>query len=397
MRILLLFCLCVVSIHCIAQQEKTYSSKSSRKAFYADLGKKYSTLGIIEVFKNDTEDAFDDYTDGTTESALVDNYSTVIHELLHGYNETDENGHTYFVEPGVAVYVPFTKFFKSRELNAWVRPGLQDSIFRYGLYVGGKSETVEHKGETIKLNGKGKNEVFSIQQGIYGLLEEFDAYYHGTESAFGLYNYYKSKYGEDNENKWLDYKHEVLGEGTAFYEFNLFIGWYLVYARQKQPEVYKEIYANKALRVTYTLLHDKFKSLMEKAEPLIKEISSRFELNIIDLIQFNGSDDDIYVMLQSAGLKPEQMYTEEIKTVNGKQVKIKKRLLDDDFWKESQALYKEFEKQVLKDMTAIRLFHGQHTRQIEFLKGLFTKDVAEELNKFRIEGVTAANYRSYLN
>lgn len=116
-----------------SQPPKQYPSKALRKAFYQNLANRHNSPAIREIFNSDKNDNFEKYIDGFTEKELLKSYSTVIHELLHGYNQFENDTFYYFVEPGIMIPVQAGKHYNSTELNRFLRKGQQDSIFRYAL------------------------------------------------------------------------------------------------------------------------------------------------------------------------------------------------------------------------------------------------------------------------
>jgi hypothetical protein len=224
-KLLLLFLILHFSILQIySQPSKQYPRKEDRRIFYQKLSVKYNSSAIREILNSDAGGIFDKYVDGYSETQLVNSFSTVVHELLHGYNEEENGGFYYFIEPGIRCFVKLGKYYSSKELNAYVRKGQQDSIFRYPLYVGGNQPVIGTGGSH---SGGMEEEGVSVLMGIYGLLEEYNAYYYGALSDFELFPYYVNACGENNEDGMKDYKHEVMSDITAYYEFNLFFGWYM--------------------------------------------------------------------------------------------------------------------------------------------------------------------------
>ena len=56
----------------------------------------------------------------------------------------------------------------------------------------------------------------------------------------------------------LDFLDGFRKEYTAYYEFNLFIAWYLHYAKLYRKDVYTSLMENNNLRIAYTLLDKQF-------------------------------------------------------------------------------------------------------------------------------------------
>ena len=44
------------------------------------------------------------------------------------------------------------------------------------------------------------------------------------------------------------------------------MSWYLRYAKERKPDIYKEVRADTNLRIAYTLLNDQFQSLLKKID-----------------------------------------------------------------------------------------------------------------------------------
>jgi hypothetical protein len=398
---ILLFILSISSV--FAQGDKKYSTKDSRYKFYSDFVKKYNSESIQEIWNNDKGKYFDDYVDDNSEKEMVKSWSTVIHELLHGYNESSIKGHTYFIEKGIRIEVPFTEVYNSKELNKTIRKGLQDSIFRYHLYIGGKNDLLGF-GKVKGVNDSKQNEAMSIQKGIYGLLEEFSAYYYGNLAAYEQKKYYLKTYGEKNPDAWKSYKHEVESDLVAYYEFQLFMAWYMNLAKEKFPKVYEGIHKNQAFKVVYTLISDKYFSLVTKAEAELKLINKEEKNNnVMDLLDFSGSDDDFINFLLAAGLEQNEVYEETLKLVNGKTVKAKKIILDKEISTMMRKEYDNVVKTIGKELgtknkgeSDLLLFHSNTNKQLEFLKNLMNPKLENELKKLKIETLTVSNYLNFL-
>src|SRR5690606_9461316 len=146
-----------------------------------------------------------------------------------------------------------------------------------------------------------------IQQGIYGMLEEFAAYYYDAGASFQLYDFFAKEKLWEKEYTPYDFKHLVMGETIAFYEFRFFMANYLLYAKTKYPDIYKSLYDNKPLRVAYTLLTDKFEALLTKVKSVTDTMADDNEEYISKLLSldFSGSDEDLVRFFSIAGYKEE--------------------------------------------------------------------------------------------
>lgn len=370
-----------------AQPEKKYTTKQLRKQFYEQLIKKIGTASTSEIFASDQDFAFEQYLDGHLEKNLIANYGTVIHELLHGYNNTVMQSHSYFIAPGVKISVPIEAHFNSKLLNTSVRKGLQDSIFRYQIYVGGKKGVANNAGKKIEFNTNKDNEIMSVSQGIYGLLEEFDAYYHGTMASYELYGYYAKNYDESNEEIWQSYANDLHGDLVAYYEFKLFIGWYLQYAQNKNKSVYEASMQNTNLRLAYTLVEQRYANLLQLAEKRINSIQKNLAKNAASELDFSGStaDFDRFVKLALANMGEGQLSEDDLKEI--------RTMLEPEYNKAVQ----EMKKAKVKSEDALLIFHALPEKQIALTQQQFTPELDKILKEFAIKGANLTNYKSFLS
>lgn len=189
------------------------------------------------------------YNGDTSKAHLVGNYATVIHESVHAFN----NSGKYFIIPGIEIAVEHTPTFNSSEFKKIVPQDASTRIFRYNDYVGDSS--------IVSAN------LF----GIYGLMDEFSAYENGTRACV-LSAQTALQYGDTALAK--NFLSQASENYFAAYEFQLFIGWYLHYAKDTHPNVYQSLMANNNLRITYTLIDQEFTTAiadMKKTAVLAKE------------------------------------------------------------------------------------------------------------------------------
>ena len=194
--------------------------------------------------------AIEQFSHARKKQNLAIDFATVVHETCHrrnymiGVREKEEG---YYIAPGVEIGVKKGGVYNSHVLNDFVADSLQQLIFRYPTYIGMKS-----------------NYLGSQLNGIYGLMNEYSAYYQGTLASFHLYGYYLNEValGYEDAESWLNYISNVAGNITAYYEFKLFISWYLQYARLHHPDVYQDCMENSNLRIAYTLIERQYKQLI---------------------------------------------------------------------------------------------------------------------------------------
>ncbi|OFX47877.1 MAG: hypothetical protein A2046_02880 [Bacteroidetes bacterium GWA2_30_7] len=387
--------LLLVYITINAQPAKIYSTKKQHKEFYNHFIEKYNSSDVKIIWKSDVNENFEDYVKGNTEKEMIGTYSTVIHELLHGYNNIDFEGHNYFIGNDIRIFVPFTKVYNSKELNTMVRKGLQDSIVRYNLYISAKTE-VSGYGKITDIDFSAKNEPMSVQNGIYGLIEEFGAYYFGCLAVYELFDYYNTTYKKDDSNAWHDYKDAVYGDAMAYYEFNLFIGWYIIYAKEKHSDIYKELCNNKLMRVVYTLIDDKFNKLVKQFDARVIEINKNLKPDMMETLDFSGSYEDVFRFIEMAGIESESIFETETKIVNGKKVETKKLLIDVEDFEELKKQYTVMVKEYKLLIAKEKFPFTQFDKHIDYLKSQTTSLIKNELKKLKIEGVTTLNYKEFI-
>lgn len=365
----------------LAQPAKVYATVQQRKAFYQSLSTKHSSPVIQEIWRSDQENAFEQYVDGHTEEELVRAYGTVIHELLHGYNGIDFDSHAYLVAAGTSITVPMRKYFNSKELNGWLRQGVRDSVFRYGLYMGGSSTVA---GLTTDVNRSADSEVMSMKRGIYGLVEEMDAYYHDNLAQYEVIGYYLSHYGAGDQEHFGAYLEKVELQSVAYYEFRQFIAWYLVYAKRKHPDVYQDLVDNRALREVFTRVDAGYRALLHKISALRVQYAGAYQPDALHLLDFSGSEDDFFQFCLLSGLPAEAIYKEESVVVGGKSVLRKRSVMEAEVAQEMRAAYRELVQEVKTAMPDPKmLFYGNAAAQITYLERLFTPDLQEEIERFR--------------
>jgi hypothetical protein len=162
-------------------------------------------------------------------------------------------------------------------------------------------------------------------QGVYGLLDEFNAYYLGTKTSYELLPYYLNK-GVNAE--WGIFFNTVNGTLYGILEFKLYILKYLIFARENYPQIYSGIMANgkfreafiKADRNAYLFILDYFsrkRSIydhIEKFGYMVSETDEAIILETEDMLTGYGNFMDIYNLLATELTKT--VYTDLMKEMN---------------------------------------------------------------------------------
>ena len=200
----------------------------------------------------------------TSDSKVLDEISTIVHESTHKFCRSGSwNSMNFVVSDSRFISVPETEIFKSYLIvNDMLRrnPKVKD-MFRFDTYV--------DDGET--------GNVGSNVNGIYGLMNEYCAYYNGALSALILYEVFKDKHSDNEEEErffrnmemWLSVS--AMCEASAFYQFNSFIGAYLIYAKENDNEVYTDIINNSLLVESYSTVTYNYSVVTEKIHKYFPE------------------------------------------------------------------------------------------------------------------------------
>ena len=331
----------------------SFPTEAEKVSFYYELAKKYNS-DATAVLKSDQENTYLFYADGAERRQLLKDYNTVIHETVHGINSTFSDRAEYFIGTGLLIGGPPTDIYLSSELNNFVPVEQQQKIFRYETYIAGRDEYADL--------------LSSIQDGIYGIMGEYVAFYHGTKVSQELFAYYSTLNDQDS---WIDYLQDINGTMTSYYEFRLFIAWYIQYAKSNHNQIYNEIMKDKSLRVTFTLIDGKFTELIRERELLDERV-------IAEINKLGGKTElvDGNIIISSTGKSSlSSIDPELLKQMSEEQKKLFETAV---FSSEMSEIYQGWEKQTT------------------YLKSLFTKEVTTTLKDFAIQGVSTENYTSYL-
>jgi hypothetical protein len=199
-----------------------------------------------------------------SDSKCLDEISNVVHESTHKFCRSGSLGSKKFVISETRfISVPKTDVFRSHLIVGDMlrrNPKVKD-MFRFDTYV----------------NVNSTSSMASSQDGIYGLMNEYCAYYNGALSALILYEVFKDKHSENDEEEMsfrITEKNlalKAMSEASAFYQFNSFIGAYLIYAKENYNEVYTDIINNSFLVESYSTVTESFSVIAEKTHEYFPE------------------------------------------------------------------------------------------------------------------------------
>ena len=185
----------------------------------------------------------------TTNDRLIHSFNTMVHETTHKFNSFN----SILVDPEIAIHFPNIETYRSQEFLPLVPQEAKTKIFRYATYVSTKS--------TLGSN----------QCGILGIMNEFSAYRNGTRVSIEAALAAKA---QGNEKRKLDFLNEALLSYYAYYEFRVFIAWYLEYGAKYILSLHRKLMANTNFRIAFTLLEQGFLEDIKLIEKLVKESPS---------------------------------------------------------------------------------------------------------------------------
>jgi hypothetical protein len=190
---------------------------------------------------------------------LIKEFESIIHETTHHKNSFDG----FLIDP--STYLVLTdqesqismKFFKSDLIEKVVSTEVQEKIFRYETYVS-------------KQSSNGAN-----NQGIVGIMDEYSAYQNGCTAALIAYdNALKDK----DTSLAITFFKEALATHFAYYEFNVFLGAYVKYARLYNPEVYQQILKLTTLKKAYTMNTQRFLNSLQVIQTSSTRLKGNYHL-----------------------------------------------------------------------------------------------------------------------
>lgn len=246
-------------------------------SFYLPISKKEQLLSLskkyfpenYKVLKEYGESDIEDLAHGNTVKEFIRDVSTVVHEGYHHYfgvhSSYFDSVMQYRINDTLSFSVRNFKTFPSGEINNIVPVAIQKKVFRYKTYIG----------EADKYH-------VTQQFGMLGLLEECVAYYHSFATEISLFGYYKDNYGWKDPAPWMSYLGNMASFRYGITEFELFISWYLQYAKAKHPQTYRDIINNNSLKKLFVFIESENKRLtgmydQNRAE-LLKQFKDRLEI-----------------------------------------------------------------------------------------------------------------------
>lgn len=218
------------------------------------LLKEYDPDGyyIVQTTKQMGSTGFSSWLQGSSNNAEA--LDTAVHEECHEYTHTKNDPliytdggwlerETIYVGNGMAdIIVPFlfanNTVYKTENFTKTIPESMR--TFRYDDYVAEGSE------------------LSSNQEGIYGLLNEYNAYSWGMNNQMMLYPYYKAN------NTYVDYFNACANGYQAYEEFRYWTLGLLNHERKNAPDQYKVHMNNIDLVNAYCITTTRFRTRIEE-------------------------------------------------------------------------------------------------------------------------------------
>lgn len=233
--------------------------------------KKQQLLAICKAYMPEQTAFLEAYSDesvnqmatGDSLAEFLLELPTVIHEANHYYNGTKApsfNKTRYYYKNATEKFVvDVFPVFPSSEINYVAPVEDRKKIFRYKTYITSNTPHLD-----------------SRVNGIFGLMEEMNAYYHSMKTSLALYDYYKANYGFKTPEVWVNWLGAIGSYRYSLNEFSIFISWYLQSAKANYPKVYSQICKSDQLKEMYRFLNDQNAVLQAKYNTCLKEVLDAF-------------------------------------------------------------------------------------------------------------------------
>ncbi|MBM3160583.1 MAG: hypothetical protein FJZ66_04530 [Bacteroidetes bacterium] len=208
-----------------------------------------------------------EFCDLSTKERFLSTISTTVHETVHAFDShlplmqakqlgedpriSDDEG--FFIDESIKLVYKFpkNKLFSARFLSETIPVNLRTC--RYNSYI----ET-KHFNQSTQVDG------------IVGLMEEFNAYYHGAKVIYDFLPLFRETYGDNFLWHWSS---GFTSNADAFYEFDFFIKEYLLYAKKHYPALYLELKNDANFKTIYKTIRTKFSLMIAAYEKKYDEFT----------------------------------------------------------------------------------------------------------------------------
>ena len=230
----------------------TYDKLPESFNFYGSKLEMKKPCAIMDFFESDNPERF------------VEDMVGCVHEINHFYTtfmayKIVEDTGAEFGSGAEAIYVNdkpilvnYTKTFPARDMDADFPEAAK--TFRYKTYISPSEES-----QSTQIHG------------VYGLLDEFNAYYHTARTVVDFWGYIKDRDGKDLTT-CINYFSLFNNTWVSYADFKLFILKYLIYAKKHDTEVYGRLTGNENFKNAFLKVEKEFAGVLAEAEALKKEI-----------------------------------------------------------------------------------------------------------------------------
>ncbi|MDW3193427.1 MAG: hypothetical protein R8G66_13725 [Cytophagales bacterium] len=261
------------AVFCLLALHVSWAQSPQRvKAFAMKYANRYCS-NAPEILAAEDAKSIAFYMDNESQEIDIGNFGTAVHEGLHNYdwdlgNEAEnatpqwnDRWKSYFINTGIVLSTEEKPVFKTSTMHRNYFPQAVREMSRYGTYIQQWGDDVSDENNQLsksELSAYGVEELLpgearttSNVKGIYGLMEEFNAYHHGIKAEYELITGMEDPKISGSTNSVASY-----------FEFNVFIAYYLKYARERERETYQMLMNDKNLRIAYTLIELSWRELI---------------------------------------------------------------------------------------------------------------------------------------
>ena len=187
---------------------------------------------------------------------LIDSIDTVVHEEDHDFSVVGTDKMRMYIGGKKSVTVPFTKIFRTKQMTRTVPTRCRTS--RFQTYISQPSANLA-----------------SNIQGVYGLMNEFNAYCWGMNDNVALFPYH-DRFADDLDT-WGTFIANGASNRLAYAEFKYYILHYLYYAKKYHPAIYRKIVTNQKFRLAYKKTESQFAKQIRAYEKDLSNIKTKIE------------------------------------------------------------------------------------------------------------------------
>lgn len=219
------------------------------------------TINDKKTIKWDVIDPINKYVHSSKLKEILFSLGTLIHESSHIYHsraffvdikeknlDAEINFKKYYLKPEEQFLVKTTDTFPAKEISSLIPLNAKTERFEEYIYP---SEI----------------DMGTQKDGIFGLVDEWVAYYQGLQTEQALINYVysnKTQIKKSELNDWLNYASIMSDNYLAYFEFKLYILSYLYTAQKKYPVIYQKLSQNEELKSTLSKSDISYQTLLTK-------------------------------------------------------------------------------------------------------------------------------------